>query len=206
MAGEERELPNPEAELLRSQVLEALKAYEIAPVVPFDIQRLRYAPDYFEFLHNCHDLRGRLIRVVDDQVYVEDVDAEPGFHRIDHLKELEAMSARFTALFYDPRWLISRLKDLEIAQEAGGRFLKGNIYPAEVGFVMKQPLDQLEGQSKEQLLKAEVKKPWEFLIAIDERFLPSSVITTEPSLLFMLISEENSLKEITFRYFFKALN
>lgn len=44
---------NQEASNFRSNVLLALGNYDISPVAPEEIPGIKYAPDYFEFMHQC---------------------------------------------------------------------------------------------------------------------------------------------------------
>lgn len=135
--GEERD-----PEIIRTNIMEVLGRHEITPVGPGVPKLVRYHPDYFEFWHECHNMGDRLMRIAGNEVYVEggrglragDRELASGFHRLDSLEEeapWETISGRFTALLYDPRWLINRLQDLSLDQEGVHTVLKGSIDPVE---------------------------------------------------------------------------
>ena len=171
--GKEGLIVTEDPESLRAQVLETLPEYQIRPENPI-IRGLSYGPDYIEFVHQCHNLGDRWMRVKGDEVYIEGgagltiEDKEtmgPGLVRIDLVDEWETTAGYAAAMLYDPRWLLARLKDLELTHKETTEELKGNLYPHELG-IMPLELESLrrdvEGWSQEELIQG--------LIEVDTNF------------------------------------
>lgn len=144
---------------VRAAVLQSLEQHEILPTARLELPpQITYPPNSFEFLHRCHDCDDRMMKVAGDLVFMErgkgleglvgpnNEDISPGYHPIDD--DWEAPAARLMAMFYDPRWLIAGMENLQItAQGESHLSLRGELPAEKLGIRIEpdRPLESLLG-------------------------------------------------------------
>jgi len=134
------------------------------------LMSLRWNKNSFEFLHPCCSGTHPMKVVLDtNEVYM-------GGLRIDELDDWEATAGYFSAMLFDPRWLVKWLRDITVSELSDGLLLlRGNIYPIQCGLFGKVILRDLEKKNKEQMIN-EFKQFYREMNGIGMAPIPDSAI------------------------------